>query len=92
ATSASGSHLLTWTPRGLPSQWQLANQLSLHGGDADKSDINAGTRLIWRLTWHPRGTTWQLTWIYQRWACWDLLNLANQFSHECAAVGSSYGK
>ncbi|GJY79916.1 hypothetical protein Tco_0492667 [Tanacetum coccineum] len=25
-------------------------------------------------------------------ACWDLINLANQFSHECAVDGSSYGK
>ncbi|GJS57838.1 hypothetical protein Tco_0652622 [Tanacetum coccineum] len=25
-------------------------------------------------------------------SCWDLLNLANQFSHECASDGSSYGK
>ncbi|GKD34597.1 hypothetical protein Tco_1250106 [Tanacetum coccineum] len=49
STSASGSHLLTWMPRGLPHQWQLANQLSLRGGSANKSDINTGTRLTWRL-------------------------------------------
>ncbi|GKD34456.1 hypothetical protein Tco_1249965 [Tanacetum coccineum] len=47
--SASGTHLLTWMPRGRPRQWWLANQRPPCGSGADISDCRYEVQYEWQL-------------------------------------------